>query len=81
MTGMKKVDPGDIKSQKTICEVLLHGEAPSQRFRGCEILSSEKSECVVIKISETNSEIKIKKTVLLNLMGYNHDFKKYTERI
>ena len=41
----------------------------------------ELSECVVIKVKDTHSAIKIKKTALLSLMGYPGNHQKYTERI
>lgn len=81
MTELKQVDPGDLKTQTTICEVYHHGYAPYQCITTCELIASEKSECVVVRIEGTNSDIKIKKTALLNIMGFGYDYKKFTERI
>ena len=81
MTELKQVDPRDLKKQITICEVKLYGDNASEFFSDCEVSASEHSECVVFKIKGTNSAIKIKKTALLNIMGYSCDHKKYTERI
>lgn len=79
--NMKDSDKKDIKSMISICEIKLYGEEETQFFTDCRLEATEKSECIVIKIKGTESAIKIKKTALLNLMGYGHDYKKYTERI
>lgn len=81
---MKQSDPRDIKKQVTLCEVKLYGSEitePAEFFKDCEISASELSECVVIKVKDTHSAIKIKKTALLSLMGYPCNHQKYIERI
>lgn len=78
---MKEADARDIKKQTTICEVYHHGPAPYQCITTCEIKATENSECVVVRIEGTNTDIKIKKTAMLNIMGFGYDHKKYTERI
>lgn len=81
MTELKQVDPKDLKKQTTICEVYHHGPAPYQCVTTCELAASEFSECVVVRIQGTNTDIKIKKTALLNIMGFGYDYKKFMERI
>ncbi|PKM58953.1 MAG: hypothetical protein CVU99_15925 [Firmicutes bacterium HGW-Firmicutes-4] len=84
MTELKQSDPRDIKKQITLCEVKLYGSEitePAEFFKDCEISATELSECVVIKVKDTHSAIKIKKTALLSLMGYPGNHQKYTERI
>lgn len=81
---MKRSDPRDIEKQVTLCEVKLYGSEvtePAEFFAECEISASELSECVVIKVKDTQSAIKIKKTALLSLMGYPCNHQKYFERI
>lgn len=84
MTEMRKVEKKDIERLVSICEVKLYGsetQEESEFFADCEISASERSECVVIKVKNTNSAIKVKKTSLLKIMGYSCDHKKFTERI
>ena len=84
MTELKQSDPRDIKKQITLCEVKLYGSEitePAEFFKDCEISATELSECVVIKVKDTHSAIKIKKTALLSLIGYPGNHQKYTERI
>ena len=81
---MKQSDPRDIRKQITLCEVKMYGSEitdPAEFFIDCEISATELSECVVIKVKDTHSAIKIKKTALLSLMGYPCNHQKYTERI
>jgi len=81
MKEQKQADPKNIKTQTTICEVYHHGYAPYQCITTCKVTASEFSECVVVRIEGTDIDIKIKKTALLNIMGFGYDYKKFTERI
>lgn len=86
MLEMRKASKAEIESSISLCEIVLfsgeNDEIKENLFVMCKLESSEKSECVAIKVKGTALIVKVKKSELLHIMGINDvDCSKFYERI